>query len=240
MRLSYFFGTMLVCGLLMLPTPANACWFGCGCWYGGGWYGGWYGGYGWYPYYGYGWYSYPYAYGYAYPYSYGGWVVAQGESSKPRQELMTKAAPQPQAFAQVSPQPIQGARATLPVTKPAAKPADEWIDDYPKDAQECFRLGCVHYKDCYYPLARAYFNQAVRLNEQDARYWYFKAFTELAMDNRPLAVSSIQRAQDLRARGLPAAQQIDLAFAQLPLSARQFLAEVGQSKAEVNVIAARR
>jgi hypothetical protein len=146
--------------------------------------------------------------------------------------MLAYAAPQPKTLAKAAPSPVQ-------VTKPAAKPVEEVFDDYPKDAQACFRLGYKAYKECSYAVARAYFNQAVRLNEQDARFWYFKAFTELAMENRPLALASAKRAEQLRARGLPAAPQIDQAFAQLPTSARQFLAEVRPPDAKTNIVAAR-
>jgi len=116
----------------------------------------------------------------------------------------------------------------------AKKPvAEEFRDDYPKTAEECYRLGCAAYRTRYYSLARAYFNEAVRLNEQDARFWFFKAFTEQAMLSDKLALASARRAQQLQARGLPAREQIDLALQRLPASAKEFLDSLPAIEASV-------
>ena len=155
----------------------------------------------------------------------GGWVV-----TGPVAVVYTDARhfPRPEPIVKTAPQGGQSTTA-LPhrVQNVAYKPEDEFIDDYPKDATECYRRGCIAYQDADYSIARAYFNQAVRLDAQDARFWYFKAFSELAMDRRDLALVSARRARDLQARGLPVAEQLDVAFRQrLPDSARDFLAGV--------------
>jgi uncharacterized protein (TIGR03000 family) len=120
------------------------------------------------------------------------------------------------------------------------KHQEEFRDDYPKDAPECFSRGCIAFKERNYSVARAYFNEAVRLNENDARFYYFKAFSEFAMDNKELALTSVRRAQELRDRGLPATEQIDFALRNLPESVHDFLASVPAPKAKPSGATAQR
>ena len=101
---------------------------------------------------------------------------------------------------------------------------DQLVNDYPKDALVCYTRGRAAYLRHDYGEARAYLTHAVKLNDQDARFWYFKALAELAMDRRDLADPSAQRGKDLAARSLPAAEPIRLALAGVPARARQFFA----------------
>ncbi len=107
----------------------------------------------------------------------------------------------------------------------------EFRDDYPKNALECYNRGVAAYMDRNYSVARAYLTRAVLLDKDDARFWYYKAFAELAMDNHELATSSVRRAQELKARGLPASDQFDFALKRLPESVQEFLASMPAPKA---------
>jgi hypothetical protein len=102
---------------------------------------------------------------------------------------------------------------------------DQLVNDYPRDALVCYTRGRAAYLRRDYGEARAYLTHAVKRNDQDARFWYFKALAELAMDRRDLADQSAQRGKDLAARNLPAAEPIRLALEGVPASARQFLAQ---------------
>jgi hypothetical protein len=106
---------------------------------------------------------------------------------------------------------------------------DELVDNYPKGALECYTLGRAAYLRRDYGEARAYLTHAVKLDDQDARLWYFKALAELAMDRRDLADVSAQRGKDLAARSLPAAEQIRLSLEGVAADARRFLAVLPQS-----------
>jgi hypothetical protein len=101
---------------------------------------------------------------------------------------------------------------------------DQLVDDYPKDALACYTHGRAAYLRRNFGEARAYLTRAVKLHDQDARFWYFKALAELAMGRRDLANQSAQRGKDLAARSLPAAEQIRLSLQGVPAEARQFLA----------------
>ncbi len=101
---------------------------------------------------------------------------------------------------------------------------DELVDDYPKDAQVCYTQGRAAYLRRDYGAARAYLTHAIKLNDGDARFWYFKALAELAMDRRDLASASAQRGKNLEGRGLPAGESIRLSLRGVPAAARQFLA----------------
>jgi hypothetical protein len=101
---------------------------------------------------------------------------------------------------------------------------DQLVDDYPKDALICFAQGRAAYLRRDYGEARAYLTHAVKLNDQDARFWYFKALAELAMGRRDLANVSAQHGKDLAVRSLPAAEQIRLSLLGVPAADSQFLA----------------
>jgi hypothetical protein len=167
------------------------------------------------------------------------WMMVASAWSVPIQTQRTPQKSAPKEEKRPLEQQLVAKTTAPPVRKPPPRQTEEYRDDYPKDAAECFRRGHEAYKDFHYAVARAYLNQAVRLNAEDARFWYFKAFAELAMDNRELAVVSARRANALRASGSPAAQEIDLALQRLPDQAREFLAEMTVPNAPAGAVAAR-
>jgi hypothetical protein len=102
----------------------------------------------------------------------------------------------------------------------------ELVDDYPKDALACYARGRAAYLRRGYGEARAYLTHAVKLNGGDARFWYFKALAELAMERRDLANASALHGKELEGRGLPAGASIRQALQGVPEAAREFLAAV--------------
>jgi hypothetical protein len=160
------------------------------------------------------------------------------------------AAPAPQAVVAAREQPaaadapVVASRPTLPkydASHELRLPREnELVDDYPTDALACYTRGRLAYLRRDYGEARAYLTRAVQLDDRDARFWYFKALAELAMDQPKRAVASGTRGKDLQARGLPAAEQIQLALDRVPEAARQFLASVNALPSMTIPVAANR
>jgi hypothetical protein len=129
---------------------------------------------------------------------------------------------------------------TLPVTKvtTTTRPSndafpglylardDELVDDYPKDALECYQRGRSAYLRRDYSNAGAYLAHAVKLNDQDARFWYFKGLAELARYDEKHAKISVLRGKSLEARSMPAQEKVQLSLKGVPEEAREFLTSV--------------
>jgi hypothetical protein len=117
---------------------------------------------------------------------------------------------------------------------------DELTDDYPRDALTCYNLGRQAYLKRDYIAARAYLTHAVKLDDQDARFWYIKALAELALERQPLARASAQRGMDLQARGLPGAESIAAALQRVPQAGLQFLAGAAGAKSAAPAVVSQR
>jgi len=160
----------------------------------------------------------PWHYGYYPGPTIAGWVVAESYPTSPAARAVATANP------------------ILELRLPREA---ELVDDYPGDAAVCFSLGRDAYLKRDYIAARAYFTHAVQLNDQDARFWYFKALAEFAMNQPKLAAASAGRGKDLQARGLPRAEAITAAFERVPDAALQLLASVTGEKTVAPIVSQR-
>ena len=129
---------------------------------------------------------------------------------------------------------------TTAVARVSSFAEEAFVDDYPKDARTCYQLGRRAYLERDYSVARAYLTRAVQLDAKDARFWFFKAFAEDAMEARAEATASLKRGQALRAQGLPAASTMTAALDRLPPAARRLLASLPPAEAAQAVLAVQR
>jgi tetratricopeptide (TPR) repeat protein len=93
------------------------------------------------------------------------------------------------------------------------------------DAPKLFWRGYNLYWQGEYEAAWQRFDAAARLADDDARYWYYKALTELALGRDDDAAKSRQRGAELQVRARPSAEAIGRALERIQGPRRMWLRE---------------
>jgi tetratricopeptide (TPR) repeat protein len=127
--------------------------------------------------------------------------------------------------------PEQPRPPVLPPPAPAAPPTP--APPPPAPAQESkaggveagrvFWVGYRSYWQGDYDRALAGFDAAVRLDEQDARFWYYKALAERALGHVEAAEESARRGRELHAALKPKPELVDAALERVQGQERRFL-----------------
>jgi hypothetical protein len=81
-----------------------------------------------------------------------------------------------------------------------------------KDAEPMFWKGCRLYWDGQHAEALPLFEAATQLNDQDARFWYFRSLAESALGQAKQAGESARQGAELHLRGLPSRDAISQAL----------------------------
>ncbi|MFO0843072.1 MAG: hypothetical protein U0797_11865 [Gemmataceae bacterium] len=81
-----------------------------------------------------------------------------------------------------------------------------------KDAEPMFWKGYRLYWDGQHAEALPLFEAATQLQDQDARFWYFRSLTEAALGQAKKAEESARQGADLQLRGLPSQGAISQAL----------------------------
>ncbi len=79
-----------------------------------------------------------------------------------------------------------------------------------RDAEPLFWKGYRAYFEQRLEEAYPFFEAATQLNDQDARFWYFRALTEVQLGQTHQAITSLKQAVELHERGLPTRETISL------------------------------
>src|SRR5262249_24160480 len=80
------------------------------------------------------------------------------------------------------------------------------------DASRLFWKGYGLYWQGKYGEALVLFEAAVQVNDKDARFWYYRSLSESAISQVAQAGTSLEKAVDLHARGLPEQEKISQAL----------------------------
>ena len=91
------------------------------------------------------------------------------------------------------------------------------------EAGRVFWVGYRSYWQGDYDRALAGFDAAVRLDAQDARFWYYKALAERALGHAEAAEASARRGRELHAALKPKAELVDAALERVQGQERRFL-----------------
>ena len=91
------------------------------------------------------------------------------------------------------------------------------------DASHAFWVGYRSYWQGDYDRALASFDAAVRIDDQDARFWYYKALAERALGDAAKAETSAQRGRELHAAHKPKADVVGAALERVQGQERRFL-----------------
>ncbi|HVS37236.1 MAG TPA: hypothetical protein VMS17_16865 [Gemmataceae bacterium] len=138
-----------------------------------------------------------------------------GSGAARRSEL-----PRPPAFVAPTPTPAAGLpppeqpKQTSPLEQPQANSVD---------AIRTFWIGYRSYWQGDYDRALASFDAAVRVNDQDARFWYYKALAERALGEMDNAEASAKRGRELHAALKPKADLVGAALERVQGQERRFL-----------------
>ena len=144
-----------------------------------------------------------------------------GPTPAPRREL-----PRPPDFVPPTPAPVPPAglpRPELPrppLEKPLPPQAKE-VDS--EGAARVFWVGYRSYWQGDYDQALAGFDSAVRLDDEDARFWYYKALAERALGEMEKAEASAKRGRELHAARRPKADLVGAALERVQGQERRFL-----------------
>jgi tetratricopeptide (TPR) repeat protein len=84
-----------------------------------------------------------------------------------------------------------------------------------------------------YAEALEYFNRAIQNDPEDARYWYYKGFSEQAMGDESSAAESLARAVQLHSEGKPGAGVVGKALERIQGYRRQMVEEARENAAPV-------
>jgi hypothetical protein len=100
----------------------------------------------------------------------------------------------------------------------------------PSDAIDLFWQGYSLYWKQEYGEAREYLVAATRLNGEDARFWYYRALTEVALGNDSAADGALNRAVTLHHQGLPRTDVIGRSLERVQGPTRMMLREAYDSR----------
>ena len=150
---------------------------------------------------------------------------AGSAAEAPRREL-----PRPPAFVAPTPTPAGGLpppeAPRPPLEKPLPpleKPSPEKKGDRSEEAVRVFWVGYRNYWQGDYDRALASFDSAVRLDDEDARFWYYKALAERGLGDAEKAEASAKRGRELHAALKPKADLIGAALERVQGQERRFL-----------------
>ena len=107
-----------------------------------------------------------------------------------------------------------------PLEKPLPPQAKE-VDS--EGAARVFWVGYRSYWQGDYDQALAGFDSAVRLDDEDARFWYYKALAERALGEMEKAEASAKRGRELHAARRPKADLVGAALERVQGQERRFL-----------------
>ncbi len=136
-----------------------------------------------------------------------------GSGPAPRREL-----PPPPVFTPPAPPPEK--QLPPPLERPLPPERNE------SGAEEAVRVFWVGYRSYWqgdYDKALTSFDSAVRLDEDDARFWYYKALAERALGDAVKAEASAQRGRELHAARKPKAEMVSAALERVQGQERRFL-----------------
>ncbi len=145
-----------------------------------------------------------------------------GSAPTPRREL-----PRPPEFVPPTPTPApptglpRPEQPRPPLEKPLPPPQANEIDS--EEAARVFWMGYRSYWQGDYDRALTSFDSAVRLDDEDARFWYYKALAERALGAPEKAEASAKRGRELHAARKPKADLVGAALERVQGQERRFL-----------------
>jgi tetratricopeptide (TPR) repeat protein len=92
-------------------------------------------------------------------------------------------------------------------------------------ADRMFANGLMLYRNNQLFYAEQAFENAIKENDRDARYWYFLGLSRLALGNNEQAVKDFKEGAEREKRNLPGSAIVDRSLERLPMDARQTLAQ---------------